>query len=66
MLFDDRKESPGVKFADADLIGIPWRITLSARSLQNGGVELKHRRDSETKILPLEEVVDFFLDELWG
>jgi prolyl-tRNA synthetase len=66
VLFDDRKESPGVKFADADLIGIPWRITLSARSLQNGGVELKHRRDSETKILPLEEVVDFFLDELWG
>src|SRR5690606_12548723 len=38
VLFDDRKESPGVKFADADLIGLPWRVTLSARSLQNGGV----------------------------
>jgi len=66
VLFDERKESPGVKFADADLIGIPWRVTVSARSLKNGGVELKHRRQSERKIVPLEEIVDLLLDEIWG
>ena len=65
-LFDDRKESPGVKFADADLIGIPWRVTVSARSLKNGGVEIKRRSEPERKILPLDELVDFLLDEMWG
>jgi prolyl-tRNA synthetase len=48
VLFDDREESPGVKFADADLIGVPLRVTVSARSLKAGGVELK-RRDAEEK-----------------
>ena len=46
VLFDDRDESPGVKFADADLVGVPLRVTVSARSLSKGGVELK-RRDME-------------------
>jgi prolyl-tRNA synthetase len=48
VLFDDRAESPGVKFADADLIGAPLRVTASARSLAARGFELK-RRDSEGK-----------------
>ncbi len=65
-LFDDRKESPGVKFADADLIGIPWRVTISARSLKNGGVEVKRRRESEAKIVPIDDLVDYLLDEIWG
>jgi len=65
-LYDDRKESPGVKFADADLIGIPWRVTISDRSLKNGGVELKRRSESERKIIPLDELVDLLLDEMWG
>jgi len=50
VLLDDREESPGVKFADADLIGIPVRITVSARSLAAGGVEVK-RRDSAEKVV---------------
>jgi prolyl-tRNA synthetase len=50
VLFDDRDESPGVKFADADLIGVPVRLTVSARSLKAGGVELK-RRESEEKTI---------------
>ena len=66
VLFDDRKESPGVKFSDADLIGIPWRITLSSRSLKNGGVEVKRRDQDERTMIPVDEVVDFLLDELWG
>jgi prolyl-tRNA synthetase len=45
-LFDDRETSPGVKFADADLIGVPIRITVSSRSLQAGGAEVK-RRDQD-------------------
>lgn len=42
-LLDDRAEAPGAKFADADLIGIPVRVVVSPRSIQNGGVEIKHR-----------------------
>ena len=39
VFFDDREESPGVKFKDADLMGMPVRITVSSRSISNGGVE---------------------------
>lgn len=56
-LFDDRPESPGVKFADADLIGLPLRITVAPKSLAAGGAEFK-RRDAETReIVPLGDVV---------
>ena len=51
MLFDDRSESPGVKFADADLIGIPVRITASTKSLEAGGLELKLRDRQEREIV---------------
>jgi prolyl-tRNA synthetase len=58
VLYDDRAESPGVKFADADLIGLPLRITVASKALAAGGVELK-RRDAEAKeIVPLAEVVE--------
>jgi prolyl-tRNA synthetase len=50
VLYDDRDESPGVKFNDADLIGLPLRMTVSERSLQKGGVEFK-RRDGEAKTI---------------
>ncbi len=58
VLYDERKESPGVKFADSDLIGLPWRITISSRSLKNGGVELKSRRGGEAEIVPLADIVE--------
>ncbi|MDT8318374.1 MAG: proline--tRNA ligase [bacterium] len=48
VLLDDRDERPGVKFKDADLLGIPVRLTLGARSLKEGNVELKLRRDKES------------------
>ncbi|MBN1221315.1 MAG: proline--tRNA ligase [Anaerolineae bacterium] len=66
VLFDDRRESPGVKFADADLIGVPWRATVSARSLQQGGVEVKRRCEPEKKIIPLDDFMDFVFEEIWG
>lgn len=52
-LYDDRNLSAGVKFADADLLGMPVRITVSARSLAAGGAELRVRRSGETRIVAL-------------
>ncbi len=57
VLLDDRDERPGVKFNDADLIGIPIRITVGARGLANGQVEMKLRHESDRVDVPLVEVV---------
>jgi prolyl-tRNA synthetase len=54
-IYDDRDERAGVKFNDADLIGLPLRVTVSARSLQNDGLEFKRRDQEERWIVPLEE-----------
>jgi len=64
VLYDDRDQSAGVKFADADLIGVPLRLTLSGRSLQQGGVELKGRDRDEVHVLPLDDVVAAVREEL--
>lgn len=58
VLYDDRKETAGVKFADADLIGIPLRITLGNRSLKEGKVEVKIRETGETTSFLLEDIAD--------
>ncbi len=52
VLYDDREESAGVKFADADLIGIPFRVTVSARGLKAGTVEVKPRARAEVDNVP--------------
>ena len=57
VLYDDRKESAGVKFADADLIGIPIRITLGNRSFKEGKCEVKVRSNEQ-------EVLSFDLDNI--
>ncbi len=57
VLFDDRDEAPGVKFNDADLIGLPIRVTVGKRSLDEGGVELKLREASERSLAPLAEAL---------
>jgi len=57
-LVDDRPESPGVKFNDADLIGLPLRLTVSERALKQGGVEFKLRASEEKFVVPMENVVD--------
>ena len=54
VIFDDRDDSPGVKFNDADLLGIPLRLTLSPRTLQSQSVEAKWRTEKEAKLLPLD------------
>ena len=61
VIFDDRPKnaaSPGVKFGDADLIGVPVRITLSKRSLKNGGVELKLRKEEASEMVSVENAVE--------
>ncbi len=55
-LYDDREASAGVRFADADLLGMPLRITISTRSLAAGGAELRLRRIGETRIAALDAV----------
>jgi prolyl-tRNA synthetase len=59
VLYDDREESPGVKFNDADLIGLPLRLTVSQRALQAGGVEFKRRDRPEKSILPYNLEIGF-------
>ncbi len=56
-LYDDRDESPGVKFNDADLIGLPIRLTVSERAFKAGGVEFKRRDQQDKEIIPLGEVI---------
>lgn len=57
VLWDDRDLSAGVKFADADLIGNPYRLIVSEKSLSGGGVELKRRDEEKSEIIPLDEIV---------
>lgn len=61
VLYDDRDETPGVKFNDADLIGIPIRITVGERSLKDGNVEIKLRKADERELIPVEGLVNRIL-----
>ncbi len=56
ILWDDRDESPGVKFTDAELLGMPWILTVSPRSLAAGGVEVTERATGERSTRPIEAV----------
>jgi prolyl-tRNA synthetase len=58
VLWDDRDERPGVKFKDADLLGMPFRVTIGAKALANGNVELKPRTEPDPKKAELVPVAD--------
>ena len=62
ILLDDRKLRPGEKFADAELMGIPYRVVASNKTLENNSVEITNRRTSETKILSIEEFKQLLRD----
>lgn len=66
VLYDDRdkKTSPGVKFADIELIGIPHRLVISERSLEQNKLEYKHRSDSDSQDIPLETALDFLINKV--
>jgi prolyl-tRNA synthetase len=57
VLMDDRPESPGVKFNDADLLGVPVRVTISPRTLEKNSFELKLRAEKEAQLLPMDDAV---------
>jgi prolyl-tRNA synthetase len=58
VLFDDREDAAaGVKFNDADLIGLPVRLVVSPRNLKDGNVEIKGRTDTEADSVPLDGVL---------
>ena len=59
VLFDDRKERPGVMFADAELIGIPHTIVIGERNLDNGDVEYKHRAGGDKELIKVNDIVEF-------
>ncbi|MBI4268131.1 MAG: proline--tRNA ligase [Chloroflexi bacterium] len=58
VLLDDRSESPGVKFNDADLLGIPLRVTVSPRSLEKNSIEVKWRSEPKAQLMPMAEAVN--------
>jgi len=64
VLLDDRDERPGVKFKDADLIGVPLRITIGSKKLQQGKVELTVRSTKESQDIDLDSVIDVAREKL--
>jgi prolyl-tRNA synthetase len=59
VLYDDRDARPGVKFADAELLGIPHRVVVSERGLEAGRLEYRHRRDTTSSEFPADEALAF-------
>jgi prolyl-tRNA synthetase len=66
VLLDDRDARPGVKFADAELIGIPHRLVVGDRTLEAGKLEYRHRRDSESTEIPAAEAVAYIEGRVRG
>ena len=57
VLYDDREERAGTKFADMDLIGLPWQLIAGPRGLKDGIVEFKNRRSGETEKLSIDAML---------
>ncbi len=64
VIFDDRKERPGVMFADMELIGVPYTIVIGDRNLDNNQVEYKSRRSDDKDLVGLDNVVSFLKEKL--
>jgi prolyl-tRNA synthetase len=64
VLFDDRKERPGVMFSDMELIGVPHTIIIGDRSMDEGNFEYKNRRSGEKSAVKMDEVVEFLKAQL--
>ncbi len=64
VLFDDRDARPGVKFADADLLGIAHRIVIGERGLRDGNIEYRHRKTGEEAKLPVDDAAGFLRERI--
>ncbi len=60
VLFDDRDEGAGSKFADSDLFGIPMRVVVSDKSLASGGVEIKERKNDTSEIISIDQLLTMY------
>ncbi len=60
VLYDDRDTSAGEKFADSDLIGIPYRVIVGKRSIESGEAEVKHRASGDVEMVPFADLVSYF------
>ncbi len=58
VLYDDRDARPGEKFADAELLGMPYRVVVSEKTLENSNYEIKNRAEDETKLLSQEQIIE--------
>ena len=66
VLLDDRQVRAGVKFADAELLGIPYRVVLGDRGLDAGTCEFRHRRDAESTDIPIADLVALLGERIAG
>jgi len=62
VLYDDRSARPGEMFADADLIGLPYRVVVSEKTLQKGSLEIKLRTASQVQLVPLHSLAKALQD----
>lgn len=63
VLYDDREQSAGAKFADSDLIGIPYRVVVSPKTIEKGSVELKKRSEKEFSLVKIEDISKFLVEK---
>ena len=64
VIFDDRKERPGVMFADMELIGVPYMIVIGEKNLENGEIEYKNRRTGEKEMIGKDQLLNFLKEKL--
>ena len=64
VIFDDRKERPGVMFADMELIGVPHMLVIGEKNLANGEIEYKNRRTGEKQMIKKEKLTEFFAQQI--
>ncbi|MFZ7155309.1 proline--tRNA ligase [Avibacterium avium] len=64
VIFDDRKERPGVMFADMELIGVPHMLVIGEKNLQNGEIEYKNRRTGEKQMINKDQLVEFVKQQI--
>lgn len=63
VIFDDRKERPGVMFADMELIGVPHMVVIGEKNLENGEIEYKNRRSGEKQMVAQDQLLDFLTSQ---
>ena len=64
VIFDDRKERPGVMFADMELIGVPHMVVIGEKNLANGEIEYKNRRTGEKQMIAKDQLLDFLKGQI--